>query len=182
MFSIEAIPCLTALPLQARLGLLFSFSAYPPVFLSRLSEWRRNQFSLTWGLAAAPGFAHNWLTRLQQGRSGPLLVSLPYPVPKTAHRRSRGRIHFFSPERVYPSPLGGGAGYLLSWVRRVCPARSKLGHAGSTRPTLFLAGAGPLPGLQNRTQGRAGPSLVFTVFSWCASFAVVPLTGAPGGS
>ena len=36
-----------------------------------------------------------------------------------------------------------------------------------------------LPGSQNRTQGHTGSSLGFTVFSWCASFAAVPLTAAP---
>lgn len=45
------------LPLQARLGLLFPFL---PV----------------------PGFVHNCPTRVQQGLSGALLVSVPYLVPK----------------------------------------------------------------------------------------------------
>ena len=39
---------------------------------------------------------HNWLTRLQQGRSGALLVSLPYLASKTAHRATQGRV-WFSP-------------------------------------------------------------------------------------
>ena len=38
--------------------------------------------------------AHNWVTLAQQGRSGPLLVSFPYPIPyqapKTAHRAIQG--------------------------------------------------------------------------------------------
>lgn len=110
----------------------FFFSAFPQFLASTSLEWRQNQFSLSWGLTAAPGFARNRLTRLQQGRQPVSLVLLPYLAPKTAHRPSRGRIHFFSPERVYPPPLGGGAGYLLSWVRRVCPARSKLTHTGPT--------------------------------------------------
>ncbi len=110
----------------------FFFSAFPQFLASTSLEWRQNQFSLSWGLTAAPGFAHNRLTRLQQGRQPVSLVLLLYLAPKTAHRPSRGRIHFFSPERVYPPPLGGGAGYLLSWVRRVCPARSKLTHTGPT--------------------------------------------------
>ena len=110
----------------------FFFSAFPQFLASTSLEWRQNQFSLSWGLTAAPGFAHNRLTRLQQGRQPVSLVLLPYLAPKTAHRPSRGRIHFFSPERVYLPPLGGGAGSLLSWVRRVCPARSKLTHTGPT--------------------------------------------------
>ena len=86
----------------------FFFSAFPQFLASTSLEWRQNQFSLSWGLTAAPGFAHNRLTRLQQGRQPVSLVLLPYLAPKTAHRPSRGRIHFFSPERVYPPPLGGG--------------------------------------------------------------------------
>ena len=32
------------------------------------------------GLATAPGFAHNWVTHLQQGWSGAWVVLLPYPA------------------------------------------------------------------------------------------------------
>ena len=43
--------------------------------------------------------AHNWVTLAQQGRSGPLLVSFPYPIPypapKTAHRATQGRVWFW---------------------------------------------------------------------------------------
>ena len=106
----------------------------------------------------------------------------PTPSPDRPKIAAQGQVYFSPQNELTPPPKGGGAGYHLSWVGRVGSVRSKLGHAGSTRPTLFLAGAGPLPGLQNRTQGHTGPSLVLTVFSWCASFAVVPLTGAPGGS
>ena len=37
---------------------------------------------------------HNWLTRLQQGRCGASLVSLPYSAPKNAHRATQGRVWF----------------------------------------------------------------------------------------
>ena len=60
--------------------------------------------------------------------------------PHTAlHRASCG---FVSQNEFTPPPKGGGAGYHLSWVGRVGSVRSKPGHAGSTGPTLFLAGAG----------------------------------------
>ena len=107
---------------------------------------------------------------------------VPLSVFNTAHSASQGKFLFCVQNEVTPPPKGGGAGYHLSWVGRVGSVRSKLGHAGSTRPTLFLAGAGPLPGLQNRTQGHTGPSLVLTVFSWCASFAAVLPTGIPSGN
>ena len=35
-------------------------------------------------------------------RSFPGVV--PYPAPKAAHRAAQGRVWFFSPKRVYPSP------------------------------------------------------------------------------
>ena len=50
---------------------------------------------------------HNWLTRLQQGRSGALLVSLPYLASKTAHRAAQGRVWVFSPKTNSPLPLKG---------------------------------------------------------------------------
>ena len=125
-----------------------------------------------------PRGSHTASTGLVCGFAG----VVPLSVFNPAHSASQGKFLFCVQNEVTPPPKGGGAGYHLSWVGRVGSVRSKLGHAGSTRPTLFLAGAGPLPGLQNRTQGHTGPSLVLTVFSWCASFAVVPLTGAPGGS
>ena len=98
-----------------------------------------------------------------QGRTGPSLV--------------------FSPQNeLTPPPKGGGAGYHLSWVGRVCPARSKLGHAGPTGPVWGFAGVVPLPGSQNRTQGHTGPCLVFTVFfSHLFSLAAWSVA-APGGN
>ena len=107
---------------------------------------------------------------------------VPLSVFNTAHSASQGKFLFCVQNEVTPPPKGGGAGYHLSWVGRVGSVRSKLGHAGSTGPTLFLAGVASLPGPQNRTQGHTGPSLILTAVSWCASFAVVSLTGAPGGS
>ena len=91
----------------------------------------------------------------------------------------RGEFRFCVQNKLTPPPKGGGAGYRLSWVGRVGSVRSKLGHAGSTRPTLFLAGAGPLPGLQNRTQGHTSPSLVLTVFSSCLFAQAEPPNPAP---
>ena len=93
----------------------------------------------------------------------PTRISKPHIA---LHRTSCG---FVSQNEVAPPPLGGGAGIThLSWIGQVGFVRSKLDHAGSTGPTLFLAGIVPLPGLQNRTQGHTGPSLVLSVFSWGA--------------
>ena len=51
--------------------------------------------------------AHNWLTLAQQGLSGALLVSFPYPGPKTSHRATQSRIPFFAPKTSLPLPLKG---------------------------------------------------------------------------
>lgn len=81
----------------------FFFSAFPQFLASTSLEWRQNQFSLSWGLTAAPGFAHNRLTRLQQCRQPVSLVLLPYLAPKTAHR---GKFVFTS---VFPQPFPAGS-------------------------------------------------------------------------
>lgn len=87
------------------------------------------------------------------------VVSLPGSQNRTQGRTGPSLV--FSPQNeLTPPPKGGGAGYHLSWVGRVCPARSKLGHAGPTGPVWGFAGVVPLPGSQNRTQGRTGASLV----------------------
>ena len=53
-YSIETIPCFHALSLQARLGQLFLFLPIPSFPQPPLSEWRRNQLSLTWGWPLLP--------------------------------------------------------------------------------------------------------------------------------
>ena len=57
------------------------------------------------------GFVHNCPTRLQQGGEPVLLVSFPYPVFKTAHRATQGR--------VWVSPPFSGV--LLLWQRCQVP-------------------------------------------------------------
>ena len=88
-------------PLQARLGLLFLFCLSFARSFS-LPAWR-DWLSLI-QVCRCPGFVHNWLTRAQQGGFAASLVSFPYLAVKTAHGGTRGRVWFFSPERVYPSP------------------------------------------------------------------------------
>ena len=100
MFSIEAIPCLTALPLQARLGLLFLFCLlrhFALVFRKREARCFSagkdgylvsESFSRQLPVATA---AHNWPTQLQQGWSAASVVSFPYPASKTAHKAAQGR-------------------------------------------------------------------------------------------
>ena len=143
--------------------------------------------SLHLGFAAAPGFAHNWVTRLQQGRCGALLVLLPYLASKIAHRRSQGRVWFSLQNKLTPPPLGGRARYRLfgslGFSRREarCFSAGKDGYflsegfsrqlplatAAHNWGTLAqqgrsggFGGVAPLLGPQNRTQGHTGASLV----------------------
>ena len=161
-----------------------------------------------WQLPLATA-GHNWLTRLQRGREPVPLVSFPYPVPKTAQRAAQGRVLVFSPERAYPSPFRGRGEVSPVWFagfftqrnpvlfrrkRRILRIRgllyavacgncwSQTAHTPPTAPVWGCAGVVSLPGCQNRTRRHTGASLVFTVFSWYASFAEVPQAGTPGGN
>ena len=106
-------------------------------------------------------------------------VVSPTRPPKPHTGPHRGEFDFFPRMSLPLPPKGGGAGYRLSWVGRVGPARSKLGHACPTGPVTCFAGVAPLPGSQKRTQALTGPSLVLTLFSWCASFAAGKPSPAP---
>ena len=100
-FSIEAISNFNALPLQARLGLLFLF--LPFFCLPVLSPaWMGLVFS-------HPGSPLFWI-RSQLAHTAPTgpvwgfpgVVSLAGPQNRT--QATQGRVWFFSPKRVYPSP------------------------------------------------------------------------------
>ena len=95
-----------------------------------------------------PGFARNWVTRLQQGWSRALAVSFPYLALKIAHRPSQGRVCFFSPERAYPSPFRGGGVLIPTWVCGFAWLRPQLAHAGPTGWVWWFAGVASLPGPQ----------------------------------
>ena len=53
-----------------------------------------------WGCSAPPQLGHAGPTGLVWCCAG----VVPCPTLKTAHRLSQGRVWFFSPKRVYPSP------------------------------------------------------------------------------
>lgn len=108
--------------------------------------------------------------------------SFPYPASKTAHRATQGRVLFFPQNELTPPPKGGGAGYRLSWVGRVCPARSKLGHVGPTGPVRGFPGVVSLPRSLTGHKSPYRAELGFTAFSWCASFVEIPQAGTPGGN
>ena len=49
------------------------------------------------GLVGSALFVQNWVTLAQQGRLCSLLVQVPYPASKTAHRATQGRVWFHRP-------------------------------------------------------------------------------------
>ena len=120
------------------------------------------EFSRQLPLATA---AHNWLTLAQQGLSGALLVSVSLPWSKNLTRGHTEPNSFFCSKNEFtPPPKGGGAGYRLSWVCRVCLTRLEPAHTAPTGPVWSLAGVVLLLSFQNRTQGHVGLSLVSTLF------------------
>ena len=94
-------------PCRPSWACFFLFLPIPQFFSATSLSGGEISFLSPGGLAAAPGFTHNWFTRLQRGREPVPLVSFPYPVPKTAQRAAQGRVLVFSPERAYPSPFRG---------------------------------------------------------------------------
>lgn len=84
---------------------------------------------------------------------------------------------FFCPFVLPPCVEGLVFSHPGSPVPRIRP---QLAHTPSTGLVWGFAGVVPLPGCQNRTRRHTGASLVFTAFSWYASFAEVPQAGTPG--
>ena len=141
-FPIEAIPCFHASPLQARLSLLFSFSAFLLPARSLLrggAGFLSSRFAVVPDSLATGSHASNraglglwrcrFLTWLSKSHTGP-------------HRAE----FVFSPQNeLTPPPKGGGAGYRLSWVGRVGSVRSKLAHTPPTGRVCCFDGVVLLP-------------------------------------
>ena len=92
-------------PCRPSWACFFLFLPIPQFFSATSLSGGEISFLSPGGRAAAPGFTHNWLTRLQRGREPVPLVSFPYLAVKTAHRATQGQVWIFFLERAYPSPL-----------------------------------------------------------------------------
>ena len=144
MFSIEAIPCLTALPLQARLGLLFSFSAYLRFLSTASLRVETHWFPLTLGWPLLPDSlttgSHN-----SNGAGNPSCWCrfLTWP-PKSHTGPHRGEFGFSLQNELTPPPKGGGAGFCSSLGFRVLLGSclwqplATTGSHGSNRAGLLL--------------------------------------------
>lgn len=167
-FSLRPIPCFYALSLQARQGLLFSFCLFfcpsvqslPPAWMGWLFLIPVCRFS-----RIRSQLAHTALTGLlwSFGGHSPTLLPKPHTGPSLE----------FSPKQVYPSPVGGWAGYRTSWVRRICPARSQPGHSGPTGPVWSFGGvvslSRPLTGHKSPHRDEFGFHRLFLVPFFCGS-------------
>ena len=117
--------------------------------------------SLHLGFAAAPGFAHNWVTRLQQGRCGALLVLLSPTWPPKSHTGAHRAEFGFLSRTNSPLPLKGEGLDIacLGFVESALLVHNWGTLAQQGRSGGF-GGVAPLLGPQNRTQGHTGASLV----------------------
>ena len=180
MFSIEAIPCLTALPLQARLGLLFSFSAYLRFLSTASLRVETHWFPLTLGWPLPLSLPTNGSHASNRADN---LFRWCVPLPSSQNRTQALTVaYLFSPCSLLTFPLRGKA---VLFSKLGCPGfldSSTTASHGSNGAGLRPLWVVPLPSLQNRTQGLTGPRLVLTAVSWCASFAAALLAGAPGGN
>ena len=85
---------------------------------------------LLWQLPLATA-GHNWLTRLQQGRCGASLVSLPYSAPKTAHRATQGQVWFWLAGWRFS---GGSPPFRQSRIRTQAEEKIPLPHFSEMEP------------------------------------------------
>ena len=172
-FSIKAVLCFNALPLQALLGLLFSFC----LFLSLLFDFpherspvlfrRKRRILRIRGLLSAVACGNCCSQTAHTASTGSVtrlggVVSL-----RCSQNRTQGLTRAFSfwLSTCSTFPLRGKAG--LNRIRPALSARIRLqlAHTAPTGPVWGFGGAFPLPGFQNRTQGHTGPSLVSPLFS-----------------
>ena len=122
----------------------------------------------TQGVLQADTFGNCCSKTTHAGATGPFwcfagVVSLPWSKNLT-QGHTEPNSFFCSKNEFTPPPKGGGAGYRLSWVCRVCLTRLQPAHTAPTGPVWSLAGVVLLLSFQNRTQGHVGLSLVSTLF------------------
>ena len=92
-------------PCRPSWACFFLFLPIPQFFSATSLSGGEISFLSPGGLATAPGFTHNWFTRLQRGREPVPLVSFPYPVPKNAQRAAQGRVRDFTAFSWYVSSV-----------------------------------------------------------------------------
>ena len=117
----------------------------------------------TQGVLQAAAFGNCCSKTTHAGPTGPVwgfggVVPLP-GVQNRTQGHTEPSFFFCSKNEFTPPPKGGGAGYRLSWGRRVCPTRLQPAHTAPTGPVWGIAGVVSLRSFQNRTQGHTGPSL-----------------------
>ena len=97
--SLVSFPYLSSIPHTALHRASFFFASKTRLPLPLKGEGRGITFL---GLVGSALFVQNWVTLAQQGRLCSLLVQVPYPASKIAHRATQGRV-WFSPS--FPGAL-----------------------------------------------------------------------------
>ena len=92
----------------------------------------------TQGVLQAAAFGNCCSKTTHAGATGPVwcfagVVSLPWPKNLT-QGHTEPSFFFCSKNEFTPPPKGGGAGYRISWGRRVCPTRLQPAHTSPTGP------------------------------------------------
>ena len=170
-------------------GSAFSFLPFPSFSQRFLSEWKQCWFSPAWGGWPLPPDSLTTGSHASNGAGNPSRwCRFPTLSPKPHTGPHRAEFWFSHQNEFTPPPKGGGAGFCSSLGFRVFLAVacgnccSQPPHAGPTGPVWGFAGVVPLSRLSKPHTGSHRAEFGFTVFSWCASFAEVPLAGAPDGN
>ena len=101
------IPCLNALPLPNRQGLLFPFLPISGFSQPPLSEWRRNQLSLAWGWLLSPDSLTTGSHASNRAGLGLCWCRFPSRPPKPHTGPHRAEFGFPPKKTNLPLPLKG---------------------------------------------------------------------------
>ena len=100
--SLVSFPYLSSIPHTALHRASFFFASKTRLPLPLKGEGRGITFL---GLVGSALFVQNWVTLAQQGRLCSLLVQVPYPASKTAHRATQGQVCIYF---RFPPAFPGG--------------------------------------------------------------------------
>ena len=135
LFSTEAIPDFNALPLQARMGLLFFFCLSFACQLCLPPAGRRTAFRSP-SFSAAPSTRPQLAHTASTGRVTSFAGSFPYPGSKIANRVTHGLFSFLLSLSPDLSPTGKGGFFKTGLSRFSGPV-----HNWLTRLQQSLSGA-----------------------------------------
>lgn len=164
-FLSRPIPGFNALPLQALLGLLFSFSAFSLPSLSHLSLPSRGEIVfLVPGLCRCPRIRPQLAHTAPTGQATCFAGVASLPGSQNRTQALTGPNSFFLPRTSLPSPFRG-RGWVSTFLGSPgLPCSFKTDSHWPNRAGIEPRWC-PLPSSQNSTQGHTGASLYLLPFS-----------------